>query len=96
MEREEIDAMWQRIKSLEENSLKVSKALAKQSMYSIVGIMSQRSAAAGKHTTFAAYMQPKGQKALEQIENAQNVEEVIQLMREFTADCLDFTLALLK
>jgi hypothetical protein len=96
MEREEIEAMWERIKTLEENSLKVSKALAEQSLYSIYGLMSSRAAAGGHHKSFGEYMEPKAEAALQEITNAQSIDEVIQIIRKFTGDCVKFTGALSK
>jgi len=96
MEREEIEAMWERIKALEENSLKVSKALAEQSLYSIFGLMSSRAAERGHHRSFGAYMEPKAKEALQEIRNAQSIDEVIQIIRKFTEDCVKFTGALSK
>jgi hypothetical protein len=95
MEREEIEAMWERIKALEENSLKVSKALANQSIYSILGVMSSK-VVGGSHKTFQAYMTPKAIETLGKIENAQNVDEIIGIIEQFTGDCTKFTTALLK
>lgn len=96
MEREEIEAMWERIKALEENALKVSKALGVQSIISIFGQMGAASEAGGKSKTFIAYMKPKAEEAGEQIMNAQNVDEVIEIIRKFTSDCANFTGALFE
>ena len=96
MNREEIEAMWERIKALEENSLKVSKALGKQSIISIFGQMYASAVGGGKHKTFFAYMKPKATAASEQLNNAQNVDEVIKIVERFTEDCVEFTGALFK
>ncbi len=96
MEREEIDAMWERIKALEGNSLKISKTLGEQSILSILGHMIDVSVTHEKVENFRAYMQPKAEKAVEYIKNAKNVDTVLQLVREFTNDCLKFTASLIK
>ena len=96
MEREEIEAMWERIKALEENSLKVSKALAQQSIYSIFGQMTTRAARAGKHKAFGTYMKPKASEALKEIRDAQTIDRVIEIVEGFTKDCVKFTGALVE
>ena len=94
--REEIDAMWERIKALEGNSLELSKALATQSIISIFAQMYAWSIGGGKHKTFLAYMKPKATAASEQLNNAQNVDEVIKIIDKFVDDCLNFTGALFQ
>jgi len=96
MEREEIEAMWERIKALEENALKVSKALATQSIFSIFAQMFAWSAGGGKHKPFLAYMKPKATEASERLNNAQNVDEVIEIIDKFSDDCINFTGALFE
>ena len=96
MEREELEAMWERIKALEENSLKVSKALAAQSIISVRTEMGTISALKGKHKAFQAYMNPKMEEAGQKLDNAQNVDEVIKIVREFSDDCINFTGSILE
>jgi len=96
MEREEIEAMWERIKALEENSLRISKTLGEQSITSVVGLVRTLVEPMGKFENFKAYMEPKSKEALKRISNAQNVDEVIQIIRRFDNDCTLFTKALLK
>jgi len=94
MEREEIDAMWERIKALEENSLKVSKALGQESIFSIYGLAVSGTSAGGKLQTFAEYMGPKIKEAQLNIEDAQSIDRVIEVVREFNKDCIAFARSL--
>jgi len=96
MEREEIDAMWERINALDENALKVSRTLGELGVVSVLGLMRALIVPTGKFKNFIAYMEPKTKEALERIGNAQNVEEVIQIVRQFSDDSSNFTEALLK
>ena len=96
MEREEIEAMWERIKALEENSLKISKTLGEIAITTVVGLVRSLMVPTGKFENFKAYMEPKSKEALEGIANAQNPEQIIDITRQFSNDSSVFTGALLK
>ena len=97
MEREEIEAMWERIKALEENQLKVSKALAAQSILFFYGLEGAiLKLITGKFEAYKDYMGPRAKKAGHDISNAENVDRVIEVTSEFTEDCLSFTSSLVK
>ena len=94
--REEIDSMWERIKALEWNNLKISKALAKQSVLSIFGLMGVVAATEGKKDTFIAYMGPRGNEIEKLIGKSKGIDEVIEIVEKFNKDCVEFTGALLE
>jgi len=91
MEREEIEAMWERIKALEENQLKVSKLLCEDSatiLYTLAGTVLRLRK--GNLETYREYMGAKVQEVCKQIRKAEDVDSVISLVREFTDDCVKF------
>jgi hypothetical protein len=97
MEREEIEAMWERIKALEENSLRICKTLGEDSIarfYLLKGtiLMLEK----GNLGAYKEYMDARAREAGQQINDAQNVHEVIQAVNKFTDDYIKFTTSLLK
>jgi len=90
MEREEIEAMWERIRALEENSLKVCKAMAYESALSTYNLAAIPIGIAGKEKAYEEYMKPKSDQVEKAIWGAENVDEVVQLLRNFNFDCLAF------
>jgi len=96
MEREEIEAMWERIKALEENGLKICKTMGELIIVSLLGHMIDVSKAAGKFKNFKAYMEPKANQAVQHLKDAQSVDKALQVVREFTEDCFKFTESLVK
>ena len=93
MEREEIEAMWERIKALEENSLKGVKGLACLLLDSIVGVVGSMTPL-GDRKKYFNYMEPKLNKAFQEFNNAQSIDEVLQIMKRYTEDLNFFTRAL--
>ena len=89
MEREEIEAMWERITALEENQLKFCKVAAYESVLSVynlaVMLMPPRNV-----QSYVKYMKPKHEQAEENILNAKSIDEVIGLLRGFNYDCISF------
>ena len=89
MEREEVEAMWERIKALEENQLKFCKVTAYESILSVynlaVMLMPLRNV-----KSYEKYMEPKREQAERDILNAKSVDEVIGLLRGFNYDCISF------
>ena len=96
MEREEIEAMWERIKALEENQLKLSKALGSESVFSTITQMTALSVVGGKRDAFQAYMKTKFEEVGREISNAKNIDKVIHVVHKFNDDCIKFTGALFK
>ena len=96
MEREEIEAMWERIKALEEDSLNISKTLGEVSVTAVLSVVRSLLVPAGKFENFKAYMEPKSDEAMKDIRNARNIEEIIHIIRQFSDDSATFTGAVLK
>jgi hypothetical protein len=90
MGREELDAMWERIKALEENQLKVSKAIASESVVSIYNLELVGMGLVDKMQAYQKYMKPKMNQARQGIFNAESIDKVIELLRNFNSDCIEF------
>ena len=90
MEREEIEAMWERIKALEENMLKVTKAMVYESILSTNNLVAWPLATAGKKQAYMEYMKPKVDQAKEAVLEAESVDKVVELLRAFNFDCISF------
>ena len=96
MEREEIEAMWERIKALEENQLKVSKAMAIENMASFNNLAIVITAITDKRQAYKEYMGPKLDQATKDIFSVGNVGEVIELLHNFNSDCISFLKSVVK
>ncbi|MBM2824811.1 MAG: hypothetical protein HW402_475 [Dehalococcoidales bacterium] len=86
--------MWEHIRALEENQLRVSKELALQSMFSARTQVGFMSVLRHQDEAFDSYVSPKLKQAAQELASAQNVTEVVELMRQFCGDCMDFSSSL--
>ena len=96
MNREEIEAMWERIKALEENQLKIGKAVAYESLLSTYNLAAIIIGLANKKLAYEEYMKPKQVQAEQAILSAESIDEIIELLRNFNFDCISFTRSLRK
>ena len=95
MEREEIEAMWERIKALEENQLRVCKAMAYEILLSTWNLaLTALMVSKDKLEPYEKYMKPKVQRAEKAIRSAGNIDQVVSVLRAFNHDCMSFVKAM--
>ena len=92
VEREEIEAMWNRIKSLEENGLKIAcntAAFEIQFMHNwaltSLGIFKP-----SEIESFVKYMKPKSEVAQKAVMETDDVEVAFKTAFDFQNDCLSY------
>jgi hypothetical protein len=93
MEREEIDAMWERIKALEENSLEVAREAANLgvvSAYNLVVTMLVHFGEPKKIVSFTKYMEPRYESAEKAALDAGSTKEAFRIATDFHNDCMDY------
>jgi hypothetical protein len=93
MEREEIDAMWERIKALEENSLVLAQTvgssivtLAYNSMLTAITV-----AKPAELSAFIKYMGPKLESAQQVASSAGSMEDALKAAVDFQNDCITYS-----
>ncbi len=98
MEKEEMEKVGERVKTLEENQLKMAKEFGKQGVAFFLTLAGIKIAALkeDKYKSFENYMKDKITEANKQIGDAQDVEKVITLASKFTDDCINYTESQLK
>ena len=93
MEREEIEAMWARIKALEENSLEVARQAASfevASAYNLAATMLVHFGEPKKIVSFTKYMQPRYESAEKATLDAGSTKEAFKIATEFHDDCIGY------
>jgi len=93
MEREEIEAMWERIRALEKNSLEVAREAARfevLSAYNLAVTMLVHFREPKKMVSFTKYIQPRCEAAEEAVLGAPSMQEAFRIATDFHNDCLDY------
>lgn len=88
MEKEEKEAMWERISNLEKNQVKFCKSMAYESVLTTYNLVLMIISASEKDTKgYTTYMGDKFKKAEKDIFSMKNVDEIIEFVRRFNYDC---------
>ncbi len=96
MEREEIEAMWERIKALEKNSVEVARQAASfevSSAYHLIAAVFLVLAVSGKPDkvgAYAKYMYPRFESADKAVLGAPNIQEAFKIATDFHNDCFSY------
>ena len=92
MQREEIEAMWERIRALEKNSLEIAREAARfevASAYNLVVTMLVHFRKPKEIVSYTKYMQPRYEAAEETVLGAPSMQEAFRIATDFHNDCLD-------
>jgi hypothetical protein len=98
MEREEIEAMWERIRALEKNSLEVAREVASfgvVSAYNLAVTMLLHFREPKKIVSFTKYMEPRYESAEKAALDAGSAEEAFRIAAEFQNDCIGYLKSLI-
>jgi len=93
MEREEVEAMWERIKALEKNSLEVAREVAAfevLSAYNFAVAMLVHLDEPKKIVSFTKYMEPRYESAEKAALDAGSTKEAFRIATEFQNDCIGY------
>jgi hypothetical protein len=93
MEREEIEAMWERIRALEKNSLEVARETANfgvVSAYNLAVTMLVHFGEPKKIVSFTKYMEPRYESAEKAALGAPSIQEAFRIAINFHNDCMDY------
>ena len=93
MEREELDAMWERIKALEENNLEVARVAAAfevLSTYNFAVAMLVHFGEPKEIISYRKYMEPRCELAEKACYEAGSPEEAFKTATQFENDCIDY------
>ncbi len=93
MEREEIEAMWERIRALEKNSLEVAResaSLGVVSAYNLAVTMLLHFREPKKIVSFTKYMEPRYESAEKAALDAGSTKEAFRIAAEFQNDCIGY------
>ena len=97
MEREEIEAMWERIRALEKNSLEVARGAASfgvVSAYNLAVTMLVHFGEPKKIVSFTKYMEPRYESAEKAALDAGSTEEAFKIASQFQNDCIGYVKSL--
>ena len=98
MEREEIEAMWERIRALEKNSLEVAREAANlgvASAYNLAVTMLVHFREPKKIVSFTKYMEPRYESAEKAALDAGSTKEAFRIAAEFQNDCIGYVKSLI-
>ena len=93
VEREELDAMWERIRALEKNSLEVAReaaSLGVVSAYNLAVTMLVHFDEPKKVVSFTKYMEPRYESAGKAALDAGSLKEAFRIAAEFQNDCIGY------
>jgi len=93
MEREEIEAMWERIRALEKNSLEVAReaaSLGVVSAYNLAVTVLMHFREPKKIVSFTKYMEPRYESAEKAALDAGSTKEAFRIAAEFQNDCIAY------
>jgi len=93
MQREEIEAMWERIRALEKNNLEVAREAARfevLSAYNLAVTMLVHFRKPKEIVFYTKYMQPRCEAAEEAGLGAPSMKEAFRIATDFHNDCLDY------
>jgi len=98
MEREEIEAMWERIRALEKNSLEVAREAASfgvVSAYNLAVTMLVHFGEPKKIASFTKYMEPRYEAAEKAALAAQSAKTAFEIAANFQNDCIGYLKSLI-
>jgi hypothetical protein len=93
MAREEIDAIWGRIRALEKNSLEVARVAAAfeiTSTYNFAVAMLVHLGEPKEIVSYRKYIEPRCNSAAEAALSAKSPEEAFKIATQFENDCIDY------
>ena len=93
MEREELDAMWERIKALEESSLDVARQAASfqvLSVYNFAVAMLVHLQEPEEIASYRKYMEPRWESAGKAALGARSAKEAFKIATLFQNDCIAY------
>ena len=93
MQREEIEAMWERIGALEKNSLEMAREAARfevLSAYNFAVAMLIHLGDPKKIVSYTKYMQPRCEAAEEAVLGAPSMQEAFKIASQFQNDCISY------
>ena len=98
MQREEVEAMWERIRALEKNSLEVARGAASfgvVSAYNLAVTMLLHFREPKKIVSYTKYMQPRYESAEKAALDAGSTKEAFRVATEFQNDCIGYLKSLI-
>ena len=98
MEREEIEAMWERITALEKNSLEVAREAANSGVvfaYNLAVTILMHFGEPKKIVSFTKYMEPRYESAEKAALDAGSTKEAFRIAAEFQNDCIGYLKSLI-
>jgi hypothetical protein len=98
MEREETEAMWERIRALEKNNLEVAREAANLgvvSAYNLAVTMLVHFGEPKKIVSFTKYMEPRYESAEEAALGAPSIKEAFRIAADFHNDCMNYLKSLI-
>ena len=98
VDREEIEAMWERIRALEKNSLEVAREAASfevTSAYNLAVTMLVHFREPKKIVSFTKYMEPRYESAGKAALDAGSTKEAFRIATEFQNDCIGYLKSLI-
>jgi len=92
LEREEIEAIWERIKALEKNNLKLARYAARSLLTSTYNLMltGVMLASPREYDSFIKYMKPKCDLAENAISEATEISTAFKIQVDFQNDCIAY------
>jgi len=93
MDKEAMDKIEKRIKTLEDNQLKIAREFGKQGVYFYLTLAGMKIASLGeeKYKAYESFMRDSMDQAGQQMAKARSVAKVIELSDKFIDDCIKYT-----